>query len=603
MSSDNRTAGFSHPLAKRHKADPSARRFGMKTFLEEILLKINVLTYFFLSADGMQRELYSLLGENTPPVVVFENRFKERPTWNKKAVPWSWASFSNPGRKDGLLLHHWIRGRHQHDNDEYMFAKFNQKLSIPQFAREDYDNILQDSDWTFEETRYLFDLCEEYDLRWIVIHDRYDFSANTYSIAKNTIAETKESQKVDTDKNDSTKKKLNPTESIKPVLISNVDPGYRTIEDLKARFYDVGRKILKYRHSRGETMGPGEDELYRQMKYSKESEVKRKEHLERLLSRSPAEIAEEEALVLESRKLEAAAEMMLLERAEILKILDAPTPTEKISEYQTSQGLSQLTNQLLAEKNKKRRDQQPLGSPTSDSPQHHTQSIHQLQPQQLQAQISSPNIQQIQQQQQVQQVQKQQEQQQQELQEQKQKPQSQNSQSQPQQDASQKINDEKLSNISKSVKTEVVNPNNSVSVATAKGTKKSGNKNKDSAKKGQLTGSNAIAAAIHHKLSSKEEAAYGLSYHDKLSAGVYLRSSKITSYKQTLQAKISQVLAELNISPRPVMPTAKVTAKFDSLQQSISVLLEAKKQADKLETEIRILRAQKPYQNTVGSEK
>lgn len=81
---------------------------------------------------------------------------------------------------------------------------------------------------------------------------------------------------------------------------------------------------------KSETVGQAEDEMYRQMKYSKESEVKRKEHLECLLARSPAEIAEEEALVLESRKLEAAAEMMLLERAEILKILDAPTPTQKL---------------------------------------------------------------------------------------------------------------------------------------------------------------------------------------------------------------------------------------------------------------------------------
>lgn len=91
----------------------------------------------------MQRELYSLLGENTPPVVVFENRFKERPTWNQKAVPWSWASFANPGRKDGLLLNHWVRGRHQQDTNEYMFAKFNQKLSIPSFNRDDYAKNLE----------------------------------------------------------------------------------------------------------------------------------------------------------------------------------------------------------------------------------------------------------------------------------------------------------------------------------------------------------------------------------------------------------------------------------------------------------------------------
>lgn len=91
----------------------------------------------------MQRELYSLLGENTPPVAIFENRFKEKPSWNQKAVPWSWVPFTNAGRKDGLTLHHWVRGRHTVDNEEYAFAKFNQKLSIPQFSKEDYENHLQ----------------------------------------------------------------------------------------------------------------------------------------------------------------------------------------------------------------------------------------------------------------------------------------------------------------------------------------------------------------------------------------------------------------------------------------------------------------------------
>ena len=32
-----------------------------------------------------------------------------------------------------------------------------------------------DKDWTKEETDYLFDLVKEYDLRWHVISDRYDY--------------------------------------------------------------------------------------------------------------------------------------------------------------------------------------------------------------------------------------------------------------------------------------------------------------------------------------------------------------------------------------------------------------------------------------------
>lgn len=423
----------------------------------------------------------------------------------------------------------------------------------------------------------MFDLCDIYGLRWIVIHDRYYFKqpeeqsdansdAQEKSDATSTSSDTTSKPKDDTK---TAEQHVEPTESTKPAPIFEAPPGSRTIEDLKARFYDVSRKVLRFRHARGEAVGASEEELYRQMKYSKENEVKRKQHLESLLARSPAEIAEEEALVLESRKLEAAAEMMLLERAEILRILDAPATAGKISEYQTSQGLAQLTGQLLmSDKNKKRKDPNsatPLASPVPDA-----QLLQNAQ--QLQALQSQGTVQGLPQQAHLSQGQG-------------------SSQSQATSAATE----------TKRGATKVKNEDDSA--ANTKGTKKGVNKkDKEATKKAPLTGSNAIAAVLHRKLSSKEEAAYGLSYHDKLSTGVYLRSSKITTYKQALQVKIHQVLAELGISTRPVMPTARVAAKFDSLQQSISVLLETKKQADKLETEIRVLRAQKSYNANGSSE-
>lgn len=419
---------------------------------------------------------------------------------------------------------------------------------------------------------YLFDLCEEYDLRWVVIHDRYEYKRPLSEIKSSQdektengdtkIEEKKENEESETENpSTSPEEQIEPTESTKPIP---AQPNTRTIEDLKARFYDVGRRIMKSRQNKSEHVGQAEDELYRQMKYSKESEVKRKDHLERLLARSPAEIAEEEALVLESRKLEAAAEMMLLERAEILKILDAPPSTQKITEFQSSQGLAQLTGQLFnADKNKKRKDQP--NPATAEAIQQHNQNLHYLQQQhqQLQAQ-QAQKLQQL--------------------------------QTQP---VIQTLDDAKAmeKKNSKSIKTESGETTPGTPTSSGNKISKKGvvnpKKEKEQVKKTQLTGSSAIAAAIHRKLSSKEEAVYGLSYHDKLSTGVYLRSSKITAYKQTLQGKINQVLAELGIPPRPVIPTAKVTAKFDSLQQSISVLLDAKKQADKLEMELNVIRAQK----------
>jgi DNA methyltransferase 1-associated protein 1 len=530
----------------------------------------------------MQRELFSLLGENTPPVSVFDDapRFKDRPTWKQKASPWSWAGFKNPARKDGLVLHHWIRGKYEMDpEDDYAFAQYNQRLAVPpgiahDFSRADYNQAGLDKegagDWTFEETKYLFGMCEDYELRWVVIHDRYSFLRKLHKPAPGgTVIEVKKEEGVTPNSTPSTPA----TPAAPPTPVAEKDekkkePTFttsstRTIEDLKSRYYDVCQRLLKlHEQQRGTPLTPTEEEMYKQMKYPLENEIKRKQHLERLLSRSPAEIAEEEALVLESRKLEAAAEVMLVERAEILRLLDAPVSNSKITQYQTSQGLTQLTNTfMLMDKSKKRKD--APNTPVSGSPPSPQSGSDLLIQQQQQLQQKGNNK-----------------------------------------------NGHKKNSVAAAAGGSI-SPSRSVTPVTAPGTSATlgaGNnegtatqpkgvtknkKTKESAKKGAAAGAAAVAAAIQRKLTPQEEAAYGISYHDKLSAGVYLRSSKIATYKQALQGKMNLVLAEMGLPPRPVMPTAKVCAKFDSLQHSISVLLEAKKQADKLDAEIRILRAQK----------
>lgn len=40
----------------------------------------------------------------------------------------------------------------------------------------EYEQHLKDEGWSKEETDYLFDLCQTYDLRFFIIHDRWDAS-------------------------------------------------------------------------------------------------------------------------------------------------------------------------------------------------------------------------------------------------------------------------------------------------------------------------------------------------------------------------------------------------------------------------------------------
>lgn len=42
------------------------------------------------------------------------------------------------------------------------------------YSEQEYQVHLHDDGWTKAETDHLFDLCKRFDLRFIVVHDRYD---------------------------------------------------------------------------------------------------------------------------------------------------------------------------------------------------------------------------------------------------------------------------------------------------------------------------------------------------------------------------------------------------------------------------------------------
>lgn len=96
-----------------------------------------------------------------------------------------------------MVLYHWQREADVHKDYEY--AQFNKQINVIEYNDNEYENYIADLDltWTKEETAYLWELCKQFDLRFIVIHDRYDSSYN------------------------------------------------RSIEDLKNRYYTVSRRILE----------------------------------------------------------------------------------------------------------------------------------------------------------------------------------------------------------------------------------------------------------------------------------------------------------------------------------------------------------------------
>lgn len=535
---------------------------------------------------GMQRELYNLLGENQPPIMVqSSSRFKEKLASTAKPSPWTSAAFK-PNKH--VTLHHWIKGSKEligEEPQQSSFAKFDQHLTLPEFTKEEYENFMNankvtdnkqnkdtkniddelrlleknaskeiqvkqgtndkeegeknkqetkvsneeettstevsetdkekevettistedirnknkvDNDegdgeevnkdkqveglenkkgeelnknseeeanisvtnktvpWEFEEVDYLFNLCRTYDLRWFVIHDRFNYGTK------------------------------------------------RSLEDLKDKFYEVSRKYFAIRNAA--------DPLLESLNFPKQKENERKIYLQRLLSRSAAEIAEEEALIIESRKFEMAAKKTLNERESLLRLLDSPNSDQSVAQYLTSQGMSQLYNNLLSDKSRKRK-------PDSSIP----ENPWMKQQQQF-----------AQQKQQLQQMQE------------KKTHELNNSQS-PRKTKKQKL---ELQNVLK---------------------RKSESQ---------------YAEHLLKSFNEDERKALGVVTHgEKLQPGVYLRSTKISTFKPALQNKVGAVLQELGLPIRPAMPSQMVIEKEEELLKKIVTLIDLKKHLDKLETE------------------
>ncbi|KAE8270897.1 hypothetical protein A4X09_0g1460 [Tilletia walkeri] len=155
---------------------------------------------------------------------------------------------------------------------DYAFSQFNTTSGVYSYSNEEYHAYLKDDDWSKEETDYLIDLCHTYDLRFIVMHDRYTWP----------------------DKD-------------------------RSIEDLKARYQTICRRLIRSRPS----SDPPEmrSSLLLSYNFDRGREMERKRALKRLYARTPTQLAEEEALYVEARRLEQQEAKFAREREALLKLL------------------------------------------------------------------------------------------------------------------------------------------------------------------------------------------------------------------------------------------------------------------------------------------
>ncbi|SCU82362.1 LADA_0C04720g1_1 [Lachancea dasiensis] len=425
--------------------------------------------------SGMQRELYNLLGDNTPPVAIQKStKFKDKLRAMAKPSPWTFAEFQPSPH---VKLQHWVKGSKElvgQQPQTNTFGKYNTELTIPTFTKEEYDSFMGSTHeqigsekWEYSEIEGLFNLCRKYDLRWFVIQDRYE------------------------------------------------GKGGRTLEDIKEIFYYVCHQYF--------LMKSPDNPLVPSLNFSKEKEVERKKYLQRLLSRSAAEIAEEEALIVESKKFEMAAKRTSSERDSLLRLLDSPNADKPIGQFLTSQGMTQLYNSLLSDKSKKRKhDQVVPENPWMKQQQQFAQQKQQMQ----------------------------------------------------------QLHDQKVSSSSNSNNNSNSNSNSQNAV---KKTKKQKQEMQIAVKR---KADSEYAEQLLKSFTADERKSMGVQLHgEKLPSGAYLRSTRISTFKAATQGKIATTLQELGLPARPAMPTYEVIRYHEALLSRINNLLDLKKQVDKLEAE------------------
>jgi len=238
--------------------------------------------------------VHQLGGDNPIAIVPEVTQFKKRRLASRKpAARWELRPFQNSGREDrSLVLRHWRRKETKEGQEEMQqdpepktepemedsaFAKYNVQVSVPQYSDDQYRQSLKSDDWSKEETDYLMDLVRDFDIRWPIIWDRYEWNPPATNGEAN--ADGDESK------------------AVVPTARS------RTMEDLKARYYEVAAKMMAAQKP-VQYMTQPEFALHELMaNFNPQQEKARKDFAINSLSRSREEAREEESLLLEIKRI------------------------------------------------------------------------------------------------------------------------------------------------------------------------------------------------------------------------------------------------------------------------------------------------------------
>lgn len=309
--------------------------------------------------QGVTREVQALMGDSVPPIAIVEQKqYKSKPSISQKLFRprhWEERQYHHGGRDDGLLLQHWKRSvpratrpqavstptdiemtdaekesaeaPEMQFEPEFPMEKWNIPSRIPTYTDEQYENTLKTEDWTREETDYLMTLCRDFNLRFILIADRYD-----------------------------------------PQDIKGEGPyPDRSMEAVKQRYYAIAAKMMES-VTPPNNMTADEFRTWETMRnFDIKQEISRKANAEKLFERTKEEAEEEKLLLEELARITKNEEEFITLRKDLYSRLESAPAIRRTqggeeqptAMYQTSQGLSMLLQSLLAKERKLKRPTNP----------------------------------------------------------------------------------------------------------------------------------------------------------------------------------------------------------------------------------------------------
>ncbi|EIM23861.1 hypothetical protein E3Q22_02750 [Wallemia mellicola] len=241
-------------------------------------------------SEEVPKELESMMGESLLSVITANNPLNQGKDFRVRK--WRQSEISNPGRSDDLKASIWKRSD-EDDDQVFSFSEYNTSSQAYSYSQDEYDRMLQDITWSKDETDYLVNLIHEFDVRWPVIWDRYEWRSG------------------------------------------------RTLEDLKARYFDICRKLIQSRISTDES---STNQLLSAYQFDKgmfarylgdpvnllvEREMLRKQYLNSLLTRTPQQVEDEELLYIEAKRIEQNERKWRSERDELFRTVSMSSRDEK----------------------------------------------------------------------------------------------------------------------------------------------------------------------------------------------------------------------------------------------------------------------------------